>query len=446
MLVDSAVAASDWVRRMAFDGGTVAFGTASGGVGCCRVGQGPSRADVVKAHPRAVEGQDLSKLHGAYDGGGVTAIDMAGRVVVSGGRGGQVQVHQAIPNGDSLTLEAVTTLDVSVGSTVSSVAVADDGKTLVACALDGSIQGFACVDEEWKATWSSKNDAAALTVILDEERDACVVGFSDGEVYALDVNSGEELCEPFTTARARCRSLLVSDGHLFVGGADGSVVRRKLCVDTFAIHPSQLILETKADRLLPPHGDAVVAMCAPPCGGIVCTASRDGSIRVWDSAAREPRALYGFRWFRPLQVHTIGARLCASADTLISDGSDNAIIQHTFDRDAEARAPWTRRSAPRVTRIPLCPRRGRLIGDETMRRAENARLNVSFSAVARRSSCARGSSTVADPEFPTCVTARPPRPRPSYAVASSVAARRRRRHDDTTARDRARAATVQRRF
>ena len=28
-----AVAASDWVRRMAFDGGTVAFGTASGGVG-----------------------------------------------------------------------------------------------------------------------------------------------------------------------------------------------------------------------------------------------------------------------------------------------------------------------------------------------------------------------------------------------------------------------------
>ena len=330
-----AVAASDWVRRMAFDGGTVAFGTASGGVGCCRVGQGPSRADVVKAHPRAVEGQDLSKLHGAYDGGGVTAIDMAGRVVVSGGRGGQVQVHQAIPKGDSLTLEAVTTLDVSVGSTVSSVAVADDGKTLVACALDGSIQGFACVDEEWKATWSSKNDAAALTVILDEERQSCVVGFSDGEVYALDVNSGEELCEPFTTATgAGCRSLLVSDGHLFVGGADGSVVRRKLCVDTFAIHPSQLILETKADRLLPPHGDAVVAMCAPPCGGIVCTASRDGSIRVWDSAAREPRALYGFQGFKVW----IGS-LCASADTLISDGSDNAIIQHTFDRDAEARAP-----------------------------------------------------------------------------------------------------------
>ena len=181
-----AVAASDWVRRMAFDGGTVAFGTASGGVGCCRVGQGPSRADVVKAHPRAVEGQDLSKLHGAYDGGGVTAIDMAGRVVVSGGRGGQVQVHRAVSNGDSLTLEAVTTLDVSVGSTVSSVAVADDGKTLVACALDGSIQGFSCENDEWQATWSSKNDAAALTVILDEERDACVVGFSDGEVYALD--------------------------------------------------------------------------------------------------------------------------------------------------------------------------------------------------------------------------------------------------------------------
>ena len=69
---------------------------------------------------------------------------------------------------------------------------------------------------------------------------------------------------------------MVSDGHLFVGGADGSVVRRKLCVDTFAIHPSQLILETKADRLLPPHGDAVVAKCAPPRGRIVYNDYRDG--------------------------------------------------------------------------------------------------------------------------------------------------------------------------
>ena len=51
-------------------------------------------------------------------------------------------------------------------------------------------------------------------------------------------------------------------------------------------------------------------------------------------AAREPRALYGFQGFKVW----IGS-LCASADTLISDGSDNAIIQHTFDRDAEARAP-----------------------------------------------------------------------------------------------------------
>ena len=35
--------------------------------------------------------------------------------------------------------------------------------------------------------------------------------------------------------------------------------------------------------------------------------------------------------------------MCASADTLINDGSDNAIIQHTFDRDAEARAPGARK-------------------------------------------------------------------------------------------------------
>jgi len=335
-----AVAASDWVRRMAFDGGTVAFGTASGGVGCCRIGQSPSEADVVKAHPRAVEGQDLRKLHGAYDGGGVTSIDMAGRVVVSGGRSGQVQVHRAVPQGDGLTLESVTTLDVSPGSTVSGVAVADDGTSLVACALDGAIRAFAYVDDEWSFTWSSKNDAAALALMMDQERDACVVGFSDGEVYALDLETGAELGEPFTTATgAGCRSLLVSDGHLFVGGADGSVVRRKLCAEKFVVHPTQEVLETKADRLLPPHADAVVAMCAGP-EGIVCTASRDGSIRVWDAAEDEPRALYGFRGFKVW----IGS-LCASADTLISDGSDNAIIQHTFDRDAEARTPVDRSSA-----------------------------------------------------------------------------------------------------
>ena len=63
---------------------------------------------------------------GAYDGGSVTAIDMAGIVVGGARRPGP---GPSAIDGGSLTLEAVTTLDVSVGSTVSSVAVVDDGKT-----------------------------------------------------------------------------------------------------------------------------------------------------------------------------------------------------------------------------------------------------------------------------------------------------------------------------
>ena len=65
-----AVRASDWVRRMAYDAGFVAFGTSSGCVGISRVGVGGGESPaLVPAHARIVEAQDLTALHGAYDGG-----------------------------------------------------------------------------------------------------------------------------------------------------------------------------------------------------------------------------------------------------------------------------------------------------------------------------------------------------------------------------------------
>ena len=60
------------------------------------------------------------------------------------------------------------------------------------------------------------------------------------------------------------------------------------------------------------------------------SAARDSTIRVWDvrTDPDQPKALYGFGGFKVW----IGSLAC-DASTLISDGSDNAIIMHKFDED-----------------------------------------------------------------------------------------------------------------
>ena len=199
-----AVAAGDWVRRMAYDDGVAAFGTASGAVGVAAIsGVSPGYDDgtgwvaeqptVVYAHPPAVEGQDLQlrALHGDYDGGGITALALRGALCVSGGRDGAVKAFAVDRGGGEPSLSgSAATLNVGAGP-VSGVAIGASGRAIYAVALDGSVKAFSRgEDGSWAEAWSAFVPSPLLCVALDERRSAVIVGSDSGAAHAYSLADG----------------------------------------------------------------------------------------------------------------------------------------------------------------------------------------------------------------------------------------------------------------
>mmetsp|Transcript_12855 Transcript_12855/g.38275 ORF Transcript_12855/g.38275 Transcript_12855/m.38275 type:complete len:403 (-) Transcript_12855:10-1218(-) len=320
-----AVAAPDWIRRMAYEDGLVVFGTASGGVGACRVGAGrPAEAgEIVAAHERLVPGQNLEALHGEYDGGGVVALCLAGSYCASGGREGRVKVHR-VAAGPSL--ETCATVELSAKSPVSAVALSEDARQLYACNLDGTVARFDANAgrDEWTVAWLFKKPSAALALALDERRGALVVG-GPAETAAFDVDSSAPLC----SWPASGRSLAIAEDTVYAGGQDGGLTRRGLAEgDAFALAPEPQ--DGSSPALMPRHGGAIVSIGLTP-DGLLCSAARDGTLRIWDVSKRgEEKALFGFGGYKVW----LGSLACDS-NTLITDGSDNTIIMHDFGKDPE---------------------------------------------------------------------------------------------------------------
>jgi hypothetical protein len=198
-------------------------------------------------------------------------------------------------------------------------------------------------------------------------------GLADGRVVALVVPdggggpllhdadlrdaAGSSLVAEWAPHRAhvRVRSVCVSHGAVFTGGSDGTVTRRwvsgpppnanaaartaaedaraSAAVDEKEARP---LFGSAAEALLPPHGGAVVALCARG-GGLLVSGAHDGTLRVWDAAASGaglggpgdaaslPRCLYGFGGYKVWlgSVATDGRRL-------VADGSDNKVLVHDF--------------------------------------------------------------------------------------------------------------------
>jgi hypothetical protein len=325
---------------MAYDDGVAAFGTASGAVGVAAI-SGVSRGyddgngwvaeqpTVVYAHPPAVEGQDLQlrALHGDYGGGGITALALRGALCVSGGRDGAVKAFAVDRGGGEPSLSgSAATLNVGAGP-VSGVAIGASGRAIYAVALDGSVKAFSRgEDGSWAEAWSAFVPSPLLCVALDERRGAVIVGSDSGAAHAYSLADGSRIEMWQAHERSGCRSLVVAGSTVYAGSNDGAIRGFVVEDDVFKLAPPAR--DGSNPALLPPHGAAVVALAATP-RGLLCSASRDGSLRVWAVDDGEvPHALYGFGGYKVW----IGS-LAADDAMLISDGSDNTIICHKFDEE-----------------------------------------------------------------------------------------------------------------
>lgn len=311
----------DWCRRCALDYPLVALGTASGAVHVVDVSK-PLRSlitDGKSVHPRATEA-DTSSLHGTYDGGGVTAIDLKGTTVATGGREGEVKLWRVGAGGTSLTHEATMECD----GVVSDVKISSGTDFAVASCLGGCLRRFEWSSKEWRETWKVHLGSEALCLALSRNSSLIACGLADGSVKILDSSTGAE-ARPTWKAfeNVGARSVSFGDGDddgddwMYAGCMDGNVKRRK---------------SEKEEKLLPCHQGPVVSMTQRK--GILATAGQDSTVRIWDIGPRSdgqpPRCLFAFNGYKVW----IGSVDC-DEQRLISDGSDNTIIMHDFGEEKE---------------------------------------------------------------------------------------------------------------
>ncbi|KAJ8598233.1 hypothetical protein CTAYLR_005474 [Chrysophaeum taylorii] len=314
----------DWVRRCALDWPLCALGTASGSVHVVDVSKPPrvlAQDSGTPAHVRYYDGgQDLSPLHGAYDGGGVTAIALTAATLATGGRAGDVKLWNV--NGPEVTLEA--TMRCGEGVVVSALCAARGTRAVFAACLDGSVRRY---DPEWRESWCERTGDPVLSLALHPTERVLACGLADGTVVLLNALDGTPVGDlrwrPFDASGAR--SVAFAFAYLYAASSDGQVKRRLLDDDLGAY------VDKYDEQLGPPHDGPVVSLAARP--GILATAAQDGTLRIWDLGPRSdkqpPPCLFGFGGFKVW----IGSVDCDDR-RLISDGSDNTIIMHDFGPDA----------------------------------------------------------------------------------------------------------------
>ena len=319
----------DWVRRCAMDYPLCALGTASGGVHVADLDKEPLSilnrlTGAPEAHPRLVEGQDLRKIYGEFDGGGVTALALRGETVVSGGRDGEIKIWLVTPEKfDGLVSEFTH----SKGSVVSSVIITkndNDEDVVFSSSLDGTVRRYDTLIQsevsrrlprQWNMTWELQRGAAVSLCVLSPQLLA-VGGEENVSVFRFDGTEVNELQWPLQSV---CRSLAARENYLYAGLSDGKVLRRKLNEKNY---------DSEEESLVPQHNGPVVSMDTRD--SILCTGGQDGTLRLWDLAQSPPSVLFGFGGFKVWlgSVSCDDARLC-------SDGSDNTIILHDFTKSAE---------------------------------------------------------------------------------------------------------------
>eukprot|EP00633_Aureoumbra_lagunensis_P004290 CAMPEP_0197315978 /NCGR_PEP_ID=MMETSP0891-20130614/40253_1 /TAXON_ID=44058 ORGANISM="Aureoumbra lagunensis, Strain CCMP1510" /NCGR_SAMPLE_ID=MMETSP0891 /ASSEMBLY_ACC=CAM_ASM_000534 /LENGTH=417 /DNA_ID=CAMNT_0042805207 /DNA_START=109 /DNA_END=1363 /DNA_ORIENTATION=+ len=340
----------DWVRRCDFSGRLIALGTASGNVHVVDVQKGVTQLvtrseGAVSAHKRYAEkAQDLSLLHGSFDGGGVTALALNGNILATGGREGDLKLWRAIRHGKP-QLE-FTQLCGSDQNVVSAVAVLD--ATVIAGCLDGSLRLLRRTrletdkDEDtaqesgcWSTDWfiesvahsDQTNSSVAIlclaATIQDESNEEIIVcGCSDGTVkfFRDGVRLSQLDWQPFPTSSTR--SLTLAPPYIYAGSSDGALKRRRIDIGHLVYDQN-----TYEESLFPNHSGSIVSLVHRE--GILCSGSTDGTIRIWDLKPRSdkspPSVCYGFGGFKVW----LGSLAC-DEKILLSDGSDNTIICHDF--------------------------------------------------------------------------------------------------------------------
>jgi WD40 repeat protein len=382
------VALGDWVRRLDVDWPLVACGTSSGHVYVAHLETGhivaTNAAEIPendyqttttnKSPPPLLIGlQDtIQLLFGSYDGGGTLAIAFSGDLICVANRQGSVEVwrldatqQQLVFQGTMKALNNVLVTCLQLDQEYLWVGTADG--RLQAYPLDETLPPLS-LQVEPELEWNFQK-SCILSLSLSPAINCGVVTTANGAVELIDLEDDSRplgsFYPPFMNAgtgtgttrrpsKDNANNANANNAHplsavicahyksknddddstespsyysIACGGNDGSIWMQALALTEHGEVDSDRPFAEPLKQLSPPHLGAVKCL-ASPLPGLLVSGGLDGSMRIWD--VQEGASLYQFIGYKVWlgSVWTDGSRL-------VSDGSDNIVILHDFEKDHE---------------------------------------------------------------------------------------------------------------
>jgi hypothetical protein len=343
------------VRKLDVQYPLAACGTSSGTIYLTHLETGEMLAEGKRCldFTTEVENRDqaLHHMFGDDDGGGTVAIAFKEDLICEANRDGGVHLWRLnavstklVYQGSMLALEGVLVTDLKLDDEFLWVASAD-GK-LKAFPLDSDLP--LALQTQPKLKWQFSSMLISLSLTPDIGCGVVTTVGGTVELISLE-NDGRSLCsfyppyddddEHRTSIHALCAELVSheedEDGDVLysiaVGGNDGSLVLQPIQLDEDGEVDEFRPFKGSLKKFRPRHKGPVMCL-ANPIPGVLISASKDGSLRIWD--IEQAHCMYQFVGYKVSlgSVWTDGSRI-------VSDGSDNTIIVHDFEKDDTAELP-----------------------------------------------------------------------------------------------------------
>ncbi|CAB9512882.1 WD domain, G-beta repeat [Seminavis robusta] len=374
---------------------TVVAGGASGSLYLLDLTTGELLGKSLMVHESRGDDDDqqvLSSLYGNYDGGGVVAIARCGNLVASAGREGGVHVSYVIADSSS---DVFTTTDdnrlVTLGkisglsSFCTSLVFDSVNRVLwVGSFHEKKIRGYQVTKEMMmdtpKASLSGAVDvenakvhlpllheiqvpSGVLSISVQPEIGCGVAATSDsGGIVLFSLQNATSLAtwNPFAAGSdesARSAVLVQNDEaprpswSVVVGGTKGSIHQREISIDPAT---NSISRAEPWNPLRPPHQvaeglrhDGPVVCLASPGPQVFLSGAQDGTICVWNcsykmksmeeegddsSTFSKPTPLFALGGYKVW----LGSLVILDDNLLITDGADNVVMKHTFNKQGGA--------------------------------------------------------------------------------------------------------------
>lgn len=332
----------DWVRRLDVDYPLVACGTSSSNVVVHNVENGEFLAATEgQEEEYALDsfGQFSSMLYSGFDGGGTIAIAMHRDLICSSARHGSVQVWRMDENNPTLVSQG--SMESQRGMFVTCLKM--DAEYLWVGRADGKLQAFPhsnkaglplALQIEPELEWQFPTTILSMTLSPDIGHGVVTLANGSVKLFSMDDDDDtihswsppleQEITQNYLISCAIVQLKDDSGYTIACGATDGSLFLQPIQYlnGVLGEYPFQI----PGTEMKPKHYGPLKCL-ASPGPGLLVSGGQDGSIRMWSLPQESPRFLYQFIGYKVWM-----GSLWTDGKRIISDGSDNTIIVHDFEK------------------------------------------------------------------------------------------------------------------